>query len=59
MSIMMPLPNALPTSPVPAPRGVTGILYFFANRMILIMSNLLRGMTITDGFNRYELESTE
>lgn len=49
-SRIIPLPRALPTRPVPAPRGVTGILFFDANLRILIISFSFLGKTMTSGF---------
>ena len=58
-SRIIPLPRALPTRPVPAPRGVTEMFFFDANRRILIISFSFLGKTMTRGFTRYELASTE
>jgi len=59
ISSIIPLFNALPTRPVPAPRTVIDVLNFFANFTALITSFSFFGTTTTFGIIWYELASTE
>ena len=52
---MIPLFNALPTRPVPAPRTVTDVLNFLAIFITLTTSFSFLGTTIISGIIWYEL----
>ena len=59
VSRMTPPPSAPPTSPVPAPRAVTGVRLCAAHRTIPATSPTFRGSATPRGLTLYPLASTE